>query len=343
MKVLFGEHVEHYVLGLARELVKHVDLTVLSTKHYNVPSKQVVLPNVRKVRGILRILSLKALSSFFDIVHVNNSLDGFRSGLRNGLIVTEHGWPDPKLAPEEAKYYVKERYALISLYGLGVPIATISNYSALMLHKRLGVKVCKVIYHGLLDEFKANYPKKLDGKSIPKILWASRFIPMKEPMVLLEALKNLNRKINFKAILLGNGPLKDHIGKYIKKHGLESKILLIKGVPFSKMPSLYDSATILVHTSSHESFGFCVLEGMGMGLPVIVPKSGGAYEIAEEAAISFNPHDSKDLAEQICLVLSNPELYYKQSEKSLQRSKFFTWEKAAKEYYELYKKYSENS
>jgi len=54
---------------------------------------------------------------------------------------------------------------------------------------------------------------------------------------------------------------------------------------------------------------------------VIVPKSGGAYEVAGSAAISFIPHDPKDL-----------------SEKSLERARIFTWQKAAKEYLNIYKK-----
>jgi len=65
------------------------------------------------------------------------------------------------------------------------------------------------------------------------------------------------------------------------------------------LPKLYESSSILVHTSSYEPFGFCVLEAMGMGLPVIVPKCGGAYEIAGSATIGFKPHDAMDLAEKL--------------------------------------------
>ncbi|MEM3718496.1 MAG: hypothetical protein QXD45_00510 [Candidatus Bathyarchaeia archaeon] len=67
------------------------------------------------------------------------------------LLVTEHGWPDPSLQDKYAKkYYLKEMYALLNLYEIGVPIITISKFSADMSRKRFGVKVHKVIYHGLL-------------------------------------------------------------------------------------------------------------------------------------------------------------------------------------------------
>jgi len=77
---------------------------------------------------------------------------------------------------------------------------------------------------------------------------------------------------------------------------------------------------------------------MGMGLPVIVPNSGGAKEVADSAGITFEPGDYQDLAEKILEILTNPEMYYTYSKKSIERSKFFSWEKAAKEYLEIYKK-----
>lgn len=337
MKVLFTAHVEHYTLGLSRELIKHTDMCILSTQRFNIPCKHIILPNIPKLRGLYRKLALRISPTFFDIVHANNSLDGSSVSQTDKLIVTEHGYPDPKFAPEAPRYYTKERDALIRLYKAAVPIITISNYSASMLRKKLGVKVHKIIYHGLLNEFRNYKPKELAKTSVPVILWVSRFIPIKEPMVLLEAFRRL-KELNFKVIMVGDGPLKENIKFFIKKHGLTPKIEIIKKVPFQKMPKLYRSVNILVHTATCESFGFSVLEGMGVGLPVIVPKSGGAYEIAGNAAVSFIPHDPKDLSEKIEFLLSDPDMYYRQSQKSLERSRFFTWQKAAKEYLAVYKK-----
>jgi len=45
---------------------------------------------------------------------------------------------------------------------------------------------------------------------------------------------------------------------------------------------------------------------MGMALPVIVPKCGGAYEVAGTAAIDFKPHDPLDSAEKIYAFLQDP-------------------------------------
>ena len=53
-------------------------------------------------------------------------------------------------------------------------------------------------------------------------------------------------------------------------------------------------------------------------------------EITEEAAIYCNPFDVNDIAEKMLLVNSNSIIREDLATKSLQRSKFFDWELAAK-------------
>lgn len=342
MKVLFFPHVEHYTLGLSRELTNYINIWILSVGRLETPSNQIILPNIPKIRGILRVFSLKILSKLFDVIHVNDAISGMYvkryTGIYNKMIITEHGYPDPKLEHESTSYIAsKERDALLHLYNKGVPIVTISNYSAQMLRKKYDIKVQKVIYHGLLDNFRFKEHRELKN-DIPIILWASRLIPMKEPMILLEALKNIHKKLNFKVVIRGDGPLREIMEEYIRKQKLTNKIIFQNRVPFNRLPFLYDSATIFVHTSSYEPFGLCILEAMGSGLPVIVPKAGGAYEIAGPGAVNFSPHSSKDLGEKIMSILTDPDLYHRLSIKSLERSRFFTWQKSAKEYLMIYKR-----
>ena len=339
MKVLFTEHVEHYTVGLSRELCKYVDLYVLGTHKSATVPKQIILPNVPKIRGLFRILSLRMLPRFFEVIHANDSQSGLNTGASCKLLVTEHGWPEPEIEHASTRsYYVKERDALLRLHEIGIPIVTISNYSAGMLRRKFGIKVREVVYHGLLDEFREVEPKELAEDNVPTILWSSRFIPMKEPFVLLEALRILDRKLDFKVFLRGEGPLRKRIEEFIEENRLTHKIIFKAKVPFQRLPDLYNSSTILVHTSSSEPFGLCVLEGIGAGLPVVVPEAGGAYEVAGPAAVSFVPHNPEDLAEKITFLLSSPESYYKQSRKSLERSRCFTWAKAAKEYLRIYER-----
>ena len=68
MNVLFTPHIEHYTIGLSKECTKQ--------SHFNTPSKHILIPNIPKVRGLLKKFSLKLLPKIFDVVHTNTSHEG---------------------------------------------------------------------------------------------------------------------------------------------------------------------------------------------------------------------------------------------------------------------------
>jgi len=205
-----------------------------------------------------------------------------------------------------------------------------------MLQEKFDIKVTKVIYHGLLDMFRTRVPKEPSKKQV--ILWNSRLVPIKEPHVFVEAMARIRSKIDFRVIFRADGPLRGMLERELEKRKLMSNVTFAEPMPFEKIPSLYRSATLLVHTSSNEPFGFAILEAMGAGVPVIVPRKGGAYEVAGEGALSYEPHNPIDLADKIVSIVSDPNLYRKQAKRSFERAQNFRWDKAAEEYLRIYQK-----
>ncbi|MHB9302350.1 glycosyltransferase family 4 protein [Thermofilum pendens] len=341
MKVLLTPHVEHYTVGLAGELSRRIKVELLAFARYPVSARQMVVPRlpVPGHRDLLYKYALKALARRYDVVHVNTASHGALLGPRDNLLLTEHGWPEPELVErEQRRFYEKERESLLQLYEAGVPVVTISNFSARMLRERLGVKATAVVYHGVLDTFRRNKP--LEPPIHHVVLWNSRLVGFKEPFTFLEAIRLVKGKASFEAVIRGDGPLKREVEGYLRRHGLEDTVRFAERIPFEKLPQLYRSATIFIHTCSKEPFGLAVLEAMASGLPVIVPDAGGAAEVAGDAGLKFRPGDSEDLAEKLLVLLTDQQLYETFSARSIERSAFFTWEKAASTYLDLYRKIS---
>jgi glycosyltransferase involved in cell wall biosynthesis len=339
LRVLATPHIEHYTIGLYGEVSKYVPVILLTFKKYNLNIKQIVSPRIPipRKRTLARDILLKILAMKYEIIHVNNSTEGTLIPAKDRLIVTEHGFPDPSVAEKEIRwFYEKEQRNLIRLYEIGVPIVTISNYAAKQLYENLGVKVKAVVYHGVLEMFRADAPKKFPERH--KILWVSRLVGPKEPFVLLDAIKKIKNFNNFEVYIRGDGPLKNQIRKFIRCSNIEKLISTVPPLPFNKIPDLYKRSTIFVHTCSREPFGLSLLEAMASGLPVIIPDKGGACEIADDAALKFKAGDPSDLADKILALMLDSELYENLSRKSLERSDFFSWKKAAGEYLELYEK-----
>jgi glycosyltransferase involved in cell wall biosynthesis len=341
LKVLATPHVEHYTLGLYNSLSHlnvEISLVTLQRK-YAVAAHQYVAPRVPvpRNRTFAQHALLMLLAQFHEVVHVNSSSEGLATRSYDKLLVTQHGCPDPSAVEESVQWlYEKEKKNLLRLYEIGVPIITISYFSAKEIREKLGAKVSGVIYHGLLDIFRSEKHRKF--KHQHAILWVSRFTHFKEPFVLLKAIRELREKNNFILIMRGEGPLRDSIRKYIRTYGLEKSIIFQERVPFERLPLVYRKATVYVHTCSREPFGLSVLEAMGSGLPVVVPNSGGAAEVAADAGLKFRARDAEDLADKLLAVMRDPELYERLSMKSIERAKAFSWEKAAERYLQLYKK-----
>jgi glycosyltransferase involved in cell wall biosynthesis len=91
------------------------------------------------------------------------------------------------------------------------------------------------------------------------------------------------------------------------------------------MRDLYSRAACLVLPSLGEGFGLPVLEAMACGTPVVTAAVSSLPEVAGDAALMVNPHDSLEVAEAMFRVLSDPDLSQDLRERGLRQAAGFTW------------------
>ncbi len=349
MLLFLPHNATHYNIGLTCHISRFYRVLVVapSRKSFEgleqfceASSKPLVIGPLRSRSRVFYAVSRPVAAIVADIVHANTALDAIRTGRVDRLVVTEHGHLDPSLIDHNHEYYAREALSLAKLSEQGVPIVTISRFSAERLRRLYGVKIAKVVHHGVLPSFYSPRPR-LGPQSPPRILWVSRLVKSKEPLVLVEALRILREKyaIRFIAVMVGKGVLEGRVRKSIEDYGLKhSTTILAPKYSLVSMPLLYRSFDLLVHTSRAESFGLVVLEAMASGMPVVVPREGGAYEVAGAGAPSYEPGDAGELAARIYELLSSEDAYARAARYSFERAKMFSWRKAAREYIGLYEK-----
>lgn len=123
----------------------------------------------------------------------------------------------------------------------------------------------------------------------------------------LEALAALPK--DTRLVVVGNHtPYTERLREHILSLDIDDRVDMLSGVADEDMPAIYAAAEMLLCTSRHEGFSIPIVEAMTVGIPVIAVHGTCHEEAGGEAAIYVSPDDSEELADNVQIVRSSPEL-----------------------------------
>jgi glycosyltransferase involved in cell wall biosynthesis len=121
------------------------------------------------------------------------------------------------------------------------------------------------------------------------------------------------------------GWLDDEVFRAAQRDGLNESVKFIGYVPEEDLPGLYSGAMCFVYPSYFEGFGLPVLEAMQCGAPVIAGNQTSLPEVAGDAALLFDPFDTRALGEAIARVIDHPEYRAELRARGLKQAAEFSW------------------
>lgn len=124
----------------------------------------------------------------------------------------------------------------------------------------------------------------------------------------------------------------------IEKNNLQEDVIFTGYLSDKALAQLYKNALIYVFPSLNEGFGIPVLEAFQHDLPVLIANTTSLPEVGGNAALPFNPFDVDDIYIKIKTVVDNPELRESMIIKGRERLKQFSWEKAALELVDVFRR-----
>jgi glycosyltransferase involved in cell wall biosynthesis len=119
---------------------------------------------------------------------------------------------------------------------------------------------------------------------------------------------------------------------------VSDRVLFPEWVSEADLEGLYRTASCFVLPSFVEGFGLPVLEAMRRGVPVACSAGTALEEVAGDAALLFDPHDTAALATAIDRLLGDAALRTELVDRGLARCRQFTWEATARATLDTYRR-----
>lgn len=173
------------------------------------------------------------------------------------------------------------------------------------------------------------------------ILFVGTLQPRKNIVRLIEAFANVlkspdTHEEGLQLVIIGKkGWQYEEILQAPKKFGVEDEVKFLENVPDNDLDVFYQHALCYVLPSLYEGFGLPVIEAMQRGCPVITSNVSSLPEAGGEAALYINPEDVNDIAAKINKLINDKKLREDLIEKGKKQAKKFSWEKSAKETYQI--------
>lgn len=286
-------------------------------------------PATSSLGAIARYLAFIGTSEQPDVVHntfyLPRGLEGRKISKR---IVTVHDMI-PELMPRTRRRLdfltLKQRYVEAADSVICVSEATKQD-----LLKAYGLikAPIHVVHHGVSERFQPSAPR-IEYFPDRYVLFVGHRHQYKDATVLFKAFAALaSVDPDVALVCVGGVSLTKAERALLQELGILSRVhhhFLADAL----MPSAYANAEVFVFPSHFEGFGLPALEAMACGVPTILARATSLPEVAGEASIYFEPGAVDELMDSMVAVMSDAALRRTLIAAGLERSRHFTWQRAA--------------
>ncbi|GAA1899582.1 glycosyltransferase [Lapillicoccus jejuensis] len=151
---------------------------------------------------------------------------------------------------------------------------------------------------------------RADG--VVRIVTAMRLARRKRPLPFVRLLRRmrdlLDPAVRVEVDILGEGPDRGQVERYLAEHGMTGWVHLPGRVPRAELPARYAAADVYVSPGELESFGIAALEARTVGLPVVGRQGSGIGEFVTDGVNGYLTAGDDDLAAALARLAADPAL-----------------------------------
>jgi N-acetyl-alpha-D-glucosaminyl L-malate synthase BshA len=191
------------------------------------------------------------------------------------VVTTLHG-TDITLVGSHRDFYRICRYAMIECDGL----TAVSKWLCDRTMEEFDLPAEPEIVPNFVDCDRFSPGDRAGYQTPVELLHVSNFRPVKRIFDVVRVFDQIQRKIDARLTLVGDGPLRGMAEEQVAELGLCDRVRFL-GAQTDVEP-LYRRSHLFLLLSEYESFGLSALEAMACGTPVLCSRAGGLLEVVEE-------------------------------------------------------------
>jgi len=344
---------DHEVIFYARAQLSS-KITKIEMENMRVKVKLIKSPEIFFIRQIVAGLKLRKLLKEYkpDIISSHTRLPLFLGGKLSGfkIVSTYHGtqqdvWLDrifprtpgilDKIANDSLNLFIKS--VMWFQLALSDRIITLSRYCSCELSTLYGMKAPFVFWGGTPPHL-LNIRQKSKKSNLFSLLSVSRITPYKGFHVLIEAVKELERKCpNLKLTLIGSHPDKKYLSylKEIKPNNVE----IIVNSTDSILANHYQKTDIYVTCDKFLFFGMPIFEAASFAKPTIAFNFASAKEIIQNNKTGIVVSSKEEFKNAVIKLMKNEKEKLRLGKNAREFNKKYTWENTARFYIKLFGKW----
>ena len=167
-------------------------------------------------------------------------------------------------------------------------------------------------------------PGKICLNQPPQIVFAGRFMPQKNPVGLVKILARL-KDLPWRAVLIGDGPLRQAVEQEVRLNGLEERINLTGWIEPEQVLEWYRRCDMMLLPSLSEGLPVVGVQASAMGLALVFSRAGGNIDLVESGknGILVEVGDEEGFADALRKLLSEPDLLLLQRKNSREMASRF--------------------
>jgi glycosyltransferase involved in cell wall biosynthesis len=195
----------------------------------------------------------------------------------------------------------------------------------------------EVIPNGVnLDQLR---PANITVNEPPRIVFAGRFMPQKNPLQIVRTLSEL-KDLSWDCLMLGDGPLMPDVQQMIEERGLQERFALPGWVAPEVVLDWFEKSDILFMPSLSEGLPVVGVQALATGLAFVVSNIGGFADLVDGGRNGFliDVNQPSEYATMLRQLLSHQDTLQQFRKSSLQKALQFDINRIVEQYEQIFRK-----